>query len=163
MVDFQFIFIALLYFVIIYFVHIQLRKLSLSSTLSIPTTVTHTAETFKQQPTNEQMFEQQTIQNSLADTMVGDNLEQFDNFKSLFDNEDSELGTEWSKVYEQTQLDNKDKTVTVKSNTTLDPEYSKTTLLDDTSVMNPSSEMGGEGLRAYDTFDGAVYQSFSGL
>jgi len=144
MVDFHFIFIALFYLVAILFIHIQLKK-------SIQTEI---------QPTKSILttkhVQNKTVEQNLADQLNMSELEQYDNFKSITDTEGPDLTDEWSKMYENSQLNMKEETVQNKVST-LDPEYQKTSLLDEGSYINNNEE----NINPYDEFDTISYLSFA--
>jgi hypothetical protein len=145
MVDFHFIFIALFYLVAILFIHIQLKK-SISHEQSVPTKSILTSK----------IPQHKTVEQTVSEYIGMDDLEQYDNFKSIADSEGPDLTDEWSKVYEGNQMTIKEETVQNKIST-LDPEYQKTSLLDENSEMNLDSI----NINPFDEFDTTSYLSFA--
>jgi hypothetical protein len=145
MVDFHFIFIALFYLVAILFIHIQLKK-SISHEQPVPSKSILTTKP----------LQNRTVEQTISEHIGMDDLEQYDNFKSIADNEGPDLTDEWSKVYEGSQMTMKEETVQNKMST-LDPEYQKTSLLDENTEMNLDSL----NINPFDEFDTTSYLSFA--
>jgi hypothetical protein len=149
MVDFHFIFVALFYLIAILFIHVQLKKSTFSSMYNTdkPKPIIHTSPL---KPT----FDDKTIEQSLSNHLDMEGLEQYDNFKSITDS-DNDIADEWSKIYEKNSISVKEENVNPSS--TLDPEYQKTSLLEDTPVMNNNIS----DINPFDEFDTVSYMSFA--
>jgi cell shape-determining protein MreC len=148
MVDFYFIFIALFYLVVILFIHVQLKK-------SIPPTISKKSilsSKLVQQNTSHTMTPKLT--EKFEDNM--DYLEEYDSFKSIADADNDNLTDEWSKMYENTQLNMKEEVIQNKVST-LDPEYQKTSLLDE----GPNINNENMDINPFDEFDTTSYLSFA--
>jgi hypothetical protein len=145
MVDFHFIFIALFYLVAILFIHIQLKK------------STQVSQIVPMKPIlSSKSVQNNSVEQNLAEQLNMAELEQYDNFKSITDVDGPDLTDEWSKVYETSQLTMKEETV--QSNvSTLDPEYQKTSLLEEGAYIN-NNEM---NINPFDEFDTTSYLSFA--
>jgi hypothetical protein len=146
MVDFHFIFIALFYLVVILFIHIQLKK-------SMPQKeiITSTKSILSSKP-----LQNKIINENLVEPLNMDELEEYDNFKSIIDNDGYDLTDEWSKVYETSKMNVKEETVQ-NNMSTLDPEYQKTSLLDEGTNIN-SDNM---NINPFDEFETTSYLSFA--
>lgn len=151
MVDFYFIFIALFYLVAILFIHIQLKKGKPRDTSDIEPIIKNKTIT----PSTEHFSN--TLEQSLSDHLNLEEIEMFDNFKFIGDSPDPDLGDEWSKVYEGNQMKQMSTDLASKSASTLNPEYQKTSLLDDTQMMNPMSS----NISPFDEFSDTGYMAFS--
>jgi hypothetical protein len=152
MVDFYFIFISLFYLVAILFIHIQLKKGKSRDTSDVEPiiknnkTVNLATEHFSN-----------ALEQSLSDHLNLEEIEMFDNFKFIGDSPDPDLGDEWSKVYEGNQMKQISTDLSSKAASTLNPEYQKTSLLDDTQMMNPMSS----NISPFDEFSDTSYMAFS--
>jgi hypothetical protein len=142
MVDFQFIFISLLYLVILLFIH-SLLKTSSKNTKPLKPSLKKNED---------------KILSNVSQPTTDSSMEQFDVFKPVYEADDNELVDEWAKVYEQTQATNPELLET----SSMNPEYTKTTLLDSTADLNPSSPS-DINVNPFDEYDGNGYLKFSNL
>ena len=145
MVDFHFIFIALFYLVAILFIHVQLKN-----------NMTYQQPVLPIKPIINSKLPLKTVEQMVGEDIGMNDLEQYDSFKPITTSDDSDFTDEWSKVYENSQMSIKEETVQNKMST-LDPEYQKTSLLEEM----PNINLDGININPFDEFDTTSYMSFA--